>query len=237
MPEFTIGDIHVDVIKKKIKNVHLSVLPPLGNVRISAPDHMDLETIRIFAISKLGWIKKQQQKLRSQDREAPREFIQRESHYYLGKRYLLQVNERNTPPNVVQHHDTLEMVIRPQSGPDKRHEVMADFYRQRLKEIVPECIKRWEQILNVNVQEFGIRKMKTRWGTCNAQAKRIWLNLELAKKPKECIEYIVVHEMMHLLERHHNKTFAALMNHHFPKWKFYKEELNRSPLAHEEWGR
>lgn len=226
MTEIRVGDIPIAILQKNIKNVHLSVLPPLGDVRISAPLHMDLETIRIFAISKLAWIKQRQNKMRAQERETPRDYINRESHYYLGKRYLLKVKEKNAPPNVIQHHEILEMNIRPASGIDKKEAVLADFYRQRLKELIPEYVAKWEKILNVHVHEFGIKKMKTRWGTCNTAENRIWLNLELAKKPKECIEYIVVHEMMHLKERHHNREYVAMMNHYLPQWKNYKEKLN-----------
>lgn len=231
-----IGDICIDVVHKVIKNVHLSVYPPLGRVRISAPVRMDLDTIRVFAISKLNWIKKHQHKIRSQVREAPREYITRESHYYLGRRYLLKVIEGNASPGVAIKHETMEMYIRPNTGMEKRQVILYEWYRQRLKEIVPGLIAQHEKTMQVHVHEFGIKKMKTRWGTCSIKAKRIWLNLELAKKPIDCVEYVVVHEMVHLLVRNHNERFAAHMDKYLPKWRFYKEELNRSPLRHEDWG-
>ena len=227
MKQITLGDISVDVAQKNIKNLHLSVYPPSGRVRISAPLHMDMDTIRVFAISKLSWIKKQQNKFRSQVRETPRECITRESHYYLGKRYLLQVIEHKAPPKVIIKYDTVEMYVRPNTHLKKRQEILAEWYRQNLKEIIPGIISQYEKIMKVTVNEFGIKKMRTRWGTCSRVPKRIWLNLELAKKPKEHLEYIVVHEMTHLLERHHNERFVAFMDQFLSKWRFYKEGLNR----------
>lgn len=230
-----LGNIHVDVVHKDIKNLHLSVYPPTGRVRISAPLRMNLDTIRVFAISKLAWIKKQQNKFLSQKREAPREYITRESHYYLGKRHLLKVIEHDASPKVAIKHETMEMYIRPNTGLEKRREILDEWYRQRLKEIIPGIIAQYEKAMKVNVNEFGIKKMKTKWGTCSTEAKRIWLNLELAKKPQHYTEYIIVHEMLHLLERRHNDRFIDYMNKFIPQWRFYKEELNRSSLSHVNW--
>ena len=190
MQQIMLGDMCIDVVHKDIKNLHLSVYPPAGRVRISAPLRMDTDTIRVFTMSKLGWIRKQQAKLREQEREAPREYINRESHYYLGKRYLLKVIEHNASPKVGLKHETIEMYIRPEYICRKKQSCFRKWYRQRLKEIVPEYINRWETLMKVKVEEFAIKKMKTKWGTCNRKAGRIWLNLELAKKPLHCIEYI-----------------------------------------------
>jgi predicted metal-dependent hydrolase len=208
----------------------------LGQVKIAAPDKMDLDTIRIYAISKLSWIRKQQAKIKAQKREAPREYLTKESHYYLGKRYLLKVIEHNSAPFVKLKHNTIEMHIRPETDTAKRKEILEDWYRSQLKEMVPKYILKWEKAMKVKVNEFGIKKMKTKWGTCNIKAQRIWLNLELAKKPLGCLEYIVIHEMTHLLERNHNSRFVALMNQFMPNWKEVKEELNRLPVSHTEWG-
>ncbi len=235
MREIMLGDICVDVVQKDIKNVHLSVYPPTGRVRISAPLRMDLDTVRVFAISKLSWIKKQQNKLRSQERETPRDYITRESHYYLGKRFLLKVIEQDTAPKVILKYSSIELYVRPGTTIEKKAVILNGWYRQRLKEIVPGFIAQYEKTMKVKVDEFGIKKMKTKWGSCNVEAKRIWLNLELAKKPRECMEYIVVHEMTHLLERHHNERFTAYIDKFLPKWKFYKGVLNKSPLRHENW--
>ncbi len=235
MQQIILGDIHIDVVHKNIKNVHLSVHPPNGRVRVSAPLRMDIDTIRVFVISKLGWIKKQQVKLREQVRESPREYINRESHYYLGKRYLLKVIESSMPAKIVRKHDILELHIDSNSSSEKRRTTLENWYRQQLKEIVPKYIQKWEAKINVKVKEYAIKKMKTKWGTCNREAGRIWLNLELIKKPILCIEYIIVHEMVHLLERKHNENFILHMDKLMPKWRFYREELNRSPLRHENW--
>lgn len=235
MQKIMLGDICIDVVHKDIKNLHLSVYPPSGRVRISAPLRMDTDTIRVFTVSKLGWIRKQQAKLREQERETPREYINRESHYYLGKRFLLKVIEHNALPKVVLKHNTIELYVRENTSLDKNKAVLENWYRQRLKEMVPEYINKWEKLMKVKVEEVAIKKMKTKWGTCTRKAGRIWLNLELAKKPLHCIEYIIVHEMVHLLERKHNEVFISYMDKLLPKWRFYKEELNRSPLRHENW--
>jgi predicted metal-dependent hydrolase len=235
MQKIMLGNICVDVVHKDIKNLHLSVYPPSGRVRISAPLRMDTDTIRVFAISKMSWIKKQQAKLHEQEREAPREYINQESHYYLGKRYLLKVVEQDASPKVVLEHDIIKLYVRENKSSDKNRTVLENWYRQRLKEIAPDYITKWEKLLQVKVEEFAIKKMKTKWGSCNREAGRIWLNLELAKKPLHCIEYIVIHEMVHLLERKHNQIFISYMDKFLPKWRFYKEELNRSPLRHENW--
>jgi hypothetical protein len=229
------GEIVADVLRKDIKNVHLSVYPPSGKVRISAPSRMNLDTIRVFAISKIGWIKKQQAILRRQERESPREYLDRESHYYLGKRYLLRLVENRPCSAVLIKHNVLEIHQYGPSTPDKTRNALQNWYRSRIRELGSKFIAEWEPRLGVKVRELKIKLMKTKWGTCNPDAKRIWLNLELAKKPIECIEYIVVHEMVHILERKHNDYFVRQMDMHLPKWQFLREELNRSPLRHENW--
>jgi predicted metal-dependent hydrolase len=196
---------------------------------------MDLDTIRVFAISKLSWIKKQQKQLLEQKREAPREYISRESHRYLGKRYLLKVIEHNAPPKVLIKHKTLEMYVRPDTDTQKRHNILEEWYRQKLKEMLPDLISKWEKKIKVEVAEYGVKKMKTKWGTCNREARRIWVNLELAKKPIHCLEYILVHEMTHLLERHHNVCFTEYMDKFLPQWRSFKQDLNRFPISHVEW--
>ena len=230
-----LGDICLDVIHKNIKNVHLSVHPPNGRVTISAPRQMDLETIRLFSISKLGWIRKQQAKFENQKREAPREYVTRESHYYLGQRYLLKVVEHNAAPKVVLKHNSIELYIRKGATIAQREDLLQGWYRQQLRELIPQYVAKLEKKMNVNVSEIRIRSMKTKWGTCNHEAKRIWLNTELAKKPIESIEYVLVHEMVHLIERNHNETFIAYMDEFLPKWKHLREDLNRSALGHVEW--
>ena len=235
MYQIDLGAITADVELKDIKNIHLSVHPPLGRVRIAAPERMDLETIRMFAISKLSWIKKQQARQLSQEREAPREYQTRESHYFLGKRYLLKVVEAEAKPLVSIRFNTLYLQVRPGTTTEERHLIIQEWYRVQLKEIVPKYISKWESIMALKVEEFGIKKMKTKWGTCNREQKRIWINLELAKKPLDCLEYIIVHEMIHLIVRNHNNQFISHINHHLPNWRHTKEELNRLPVSHTEW--
>ncbi len=235
MQQIELGNIKIDVELKNIKNIHLSVYPPNGKVKISAPERMDLDTIRVFTISKLKWIKKQQEAFKNQERETPREYLTKESHYFKGKRYLLKVIEHNAKPKVILKHSEIELYIRPNSTIEKRKQILNEWYRAELKKIVPIIIEKWEKKIGVKSNEFGIKKMKTKWGTCNTKAKRIWLNLEIAKKPFECLEYIIVHELVHLLERSHNDKFVKYMNEFMPKWKFYREELNRLPFSHVDW--
>lgn len=231
-----LSGITIDVVKKDIKNVHLSVYPPVGRVRISAPMRMSLETIRLFAISKLGWIKKQQKKLREQERETPREYLDRESHYLWGKRYLLKTIEEDAVPNVQIRHGTLLLRVRPGSNDATKEAIVASWYRQLLKTAVPPLIESWEHRLSVAVDRFYIRQMKTKWGSCNTKARTIRLNTELAKKPRECLEYVVLHEMLHLIEPTHNARFIDLLDRLMPQWKHCRDMLNRLPVRHEQWG-
>jgi predicted metal-dependent hydrolase len=230
-----LGEIAVEVIKKDIKNVHLSVYPPRGRVRISAPLRMNVETIRVFAISKLSWIKQQQRKLREQQRESPREYLDRESHYVWGKRYLLQVIESNTAPAVELKHSTMLLRVRPGTGEEKRQAIVDEWYRIQMKVAVPRLIAKWEPLLGVKVGRLFVQKMKTKWGSCNSEAKSIRLNTDLAKKPLVCLEYILVHEMVHLIVRHHDDRFTGLMDHHLPGWRLTRQMLNAAPLAHVDW--
>jgi predicted metal-dependent hydrolase len=231
-----LGGIVVDVLKKDIKNVHLSVHPPTGKVRISAPLRMETDTIRVFAISKLHWIKQQQKKLRAQERETPREYLDRESHYLWGKRYLLKVIEKDATPSVELSSSILRLRIRSGASDEKKRFVLDWWYREQLKEALPPLIAKWEQLMGLKVEKFFVQRMKTKWGSCNPRSRSIRLNSELAKKPRECLEYIVVHEMVHLLEPTHNRTFVALIDQFMPKWQFYRDTLNRLPVRHESWG-
>lgn len=235
MTQIKLGEITVDVVRKDIKNIHLSVYPPTGRVKISAPSRVKMETIRVYAISKLGWIKRQQTKFQNQKRETPRDYITRESHYFMGKRYLLKISETDAGQTVVLRHREIELIVKKDADLKQRQKLLEDWYRKQLRQKATELIAFWEQQMNLKVSEFGIKKMRTKWGSCNRIAKRIWLNLELAKKPSECLEYIVVHEMVHMFERHHGTRFIALMDQFLPQWRQYKDELNRLPVGHSDW--
>lgn len=230
-----LGDMTADVVLKDIRNVHLSVYPPDGKVRVSAPLHMNMDTIRVFALSKLGWIRRQQAKLRAQERETPREYLNRESHYLWGRRYLLKVVERDTPPSVELKHGTVLLGVRPGTDTDKRELILDEWYRSQLRKALPELLGKWEAVIGVKAGHVFVQRMKTRWGSCNPAAKSIRLNTDLAKKPGECLEYLVVHELVHLLEPTHNARFVALMDRFLPKWKACRAELNRLPVRHEAW--
>ena len=230
-----LGTITVDVIQKDIKNVHLSVYPPTGKVRIAAPLRMNPETIRVFAVAKLGWIKKQQREMMAQERESPRDYVPRESHYLWGKRYLLTVVEQDAPPRVDLRHSRIMLTVRPATTPGRRHEILQEWYRRQLREAADRLIAKWEPALGVKVDRLFIQHMKTKWGSCSRTSPSIRLNTELAKKPRECLEYLVIHEMVHLIEPTHNSRFMELMDSHMPNWRFYRQLLNRLPVRHETW--
>ena len=225
--QIAVSDIHVDVVKKDIKHLHLAVYPPTGRVRLSSPHSVKTESLRLFIISKLGWIKKHIRDMNSQIREPEREYIQGESHWYQGHRYLLNIIEENSPPKVsIRNKSYIDLYVRPGSDKSKKEEVIKQWYRDRLKEEIPVMIKKWENKLGVTVSAWGVKQMKTKWGSCNIKDRRIWLNLELAKKPKHCLEYVVLHEMMHFKERHHNDRFKELLSKYMPSWKKRREDLN-----------
>ena len=230
-----IGDIVIAVTRKDIKHVHLSVHPPNGRVTLVAPSRTRLEVARAYAISKLGWIRKQQAKLREQARETPRQFIQRESHYLWGRRYLLSVVERDAKPRVTLDHRRITLAVRPGSGRAKREAVMNQWHRSLLHAAVPPLIRKWESRLGVNVEGYFLQRMKTKWGGCNHRAGNIRLNTELVKKPKDLLEYVIVHEMVHLLEPTHSDRFVAMLEKHYPTWREARVELNELPLAAEAW--
>ena len=226
----------IDIVRKDIENIHLSVYPPTGRVRIAAPLQVEDETLRLFAISKLGWIRRHQRNFEAQDRQSPRLYKSRESHYFQGKRYLLRIKEHNAPPKVILKTKTyLDLFIKPEATVEQKHFAVTEWYRNELKKTIEPLINKWEKVIEVSVDDWQVKQMKTKWGTCNIEKKRIWINLELAKKPLICLEYIIVHEMVHLLERNHGDRFIGLMDKFLPQWRFYREELNRLPVSHGEW--
>ncbi|ACL72856.1 zinc metalloprotease [Thioalkalivibrio sulfidiphilus HL-EbGr7] len=230
-----LGGTIVEVVYKDIKHVHLSVYPPTGTVRITAPRRTNIQTLRAFAISKLGWIRDQQKKLREQDRQPPREYLDRESHYLWGRRYLLSVQEADAAPRVSRKHSRILLQVRPGADVETRDAVMNQWYREQIRAVAPGLIAKWEPVMGVKVSRYYVQRMKTQWGSCNPNAATIRLNSELAKKPRECLEYIIVHEMVHLLERNHTERFRALMDRFLPHWQHARKRLNAEPLGHEEW--
>ena len=236
MPEtIIIGEIVIDLTRKDVKHVHLSVHPPQGRVTLVAPRKTRLDVARAYAVSKLSWIRNQQIKLREQARETPRMFVERESHYLWGRRYLLTVVERDGKPSVTYDHRRITLAVRPGSDQAKREAVMNQWQRALLHGIVPSLIRKWEPKLGVSVEAYFLQRMKTKWGSCNHKAGHIRLNTELVKKPKDLIEYVVVHEMVHLVEPTHSERFVALLSKHFPTWREARAELNELPLGAEVW--
>jgi len=226
----------VEVVRKDIKNLHMGVYPPHGRVRVAAPERIDDEAIRLAVISRLGWIRRQQRGFEGQDRQSLREMVTGESHYFRGRRYRLDVVEADVPAKVrIANRGRIELRVHPGADREQRERTLERWYRARVREDVSRLLEEWEPVVGVEVADWGIRKMKTRWGTCTVEARRIWVNLELAKKPTRCLEYILVHEMVHLIERHHNDRFKALMDRFMPDWRTRRDELNRAPLAHEDW--
>jgi predicted metal-dependent hydrolase len=230
-----LGDITIEVTRKAIKNVHLSVHPPDGRVTLAAPRDTRLDVARAYAASRLTWIRRQQEKLRAQARETPRAYVERESHYLWGRRHLLSVIEKDEKPHVTVDHRRIILSVRPGSDQAKRAEVMHTWHKLLLHDFVRPLIRRWEPRLKVTVAAYFLQRMKTKWGSCNPAARHIRLNTELVKKPKDLVEYVVVHEMVHLLEPTHSARFVAILDEQFPSWREARAELNELPLAAEDW--
>jgi predicted metal-dependent hydrolase len=230
-----IGEIAIAVARKDIKHVHLSVHPPSGRVTLVAPRGTRPEVARAYAVSKLGWIRDQQAKLRGQARETPRQFVERESHYLWGRRFLLSVREKEAKPSVQLDHRRIVLTIRPGTSRLKRETVLHEWHKSLLHHALPGLIQKWERRLGVKVTGYFLQRMKTKWGSCNHLARNIRLNTELVKKPKDLLEYVVVHEMIHLIAPTHNEQFLALMSKHYPAWREARAELNELPLAAEAW--
>ena len=231
-----VNGIAVEVVRKSIKNLHVGVYPPNGRVRVAAPANLDDEALRLAVISRLGWIRRKQKGFQEQERQSQREMVSGESHYFQGRRYRLDVLEAPGPPSVrIANRTRMELRVRPGSGLQARQSTLGRWYRQQLRASIPALLAKWEPRIGVAVAEVRIKRMKTLWGSCNATARRIWLNLELAKKPPSCVEFILVHEMVHFFERQHNERFFERMDALMPSWRRYRDELNRAPLAHEDW--
>jgi predicted metal-dependent hydrolase len=232
-----IGTMEVLVVRKPIRNLHLAVLPPDGKVRVSSPLHLKDDAIRTLIATRIPWIRTQKAKFVGQARQTPREYVSGESHFFLGKQYRLEVvHGDQTPHASLKGKNKIILQVRQNCTLARREEMLMDWYREELRVVSTALLANWQKKIGVQVGDWGIKRMKTRWGTCNRNAGRIWLNLELVKKPVAYIEYVVVHELLHLIEKKHNEHFVGLMTMHLPKWRSLKEELNRLMLAHEKWG-
>jgi predicted metal-dependent hydrolase len=233
----SLGEITIEVTRKAVKNVHLSVHPPDGRVTLVAPSETRFEVARAYAIAKLGWIRDQQEKLKSQARETPRQFVDRESHYLWGRRYLLSLEERERRPSVKLDHKRIVLTVRPGTDQEKRAQLMHAWHKRLLHQAVPPLIKKWERKMGISVDAYFLQRMKTKWGSCNHKSRTIRLNTELVKKPKDLLEYIIVHEMVHIIEPTHSERFINLLNDYYPSWREARAELNELPLADERWAR
>jgi predicted metal-dependent hydrolase len=231
-----VGGMNVSVVRKPIKNLHLSILPPDGNVRVSSPLQMKDEVIRSLVATKIPWIRKQKAKFQGQERQSPREYVSGETHYVFGRPHRLELLHANGRPGVeVRGKNKIVLRVPSSATLARRAGVMTDWYRGELRTVSAQLLEIWQKEIGVALGSWGIKKMKTRWGTCNQRAARVWLNLELAKKPLPCIEYVVVHELLHLIEKKHNQRFVDLLTKHQPKWRSTKQELNQFILSHETW--
>ena len=231
-----VGGMPVEIVRKDIKNLHLAVYPPEGTVRVAAPLRVNDDAVRLAVISRLGWIRRRQTGYKRQDRQSPREFVTGESHFFQGKRYRLNVIYHHGSARVVaRNRRRIDLYIREGASVLQRARAFSAWYRAHLKQKVPPLIAEWAREMDCQQPDWGIKDMKTRWGTCDSDKRRILVNLELAKKPVRCLEYIIVHEMIHLMERHHNERFSSLMGQFLPQWRLYRDQLNSYPLRHENW--
>lgn len=239
MGKLTVSGLTVEVVRKDIRNLHLGVYPPNGRVRVAAPLAVSDAAVRLAVIGKLGWIRRQQARFAAQPRESRRRMVSGESHDFLGRRYRLRVRQMDGPGKagvLLRGKTHIEMRVRSETDADQRERLLQVWYREQLKALVSPLLERWQEVIGVRAAAFGVRRMKTKWGSCNVAARRIWLNLELAKKPVRCVEYILVHELVHLRVRRHDDQFTLLMDRYLPGWRARRDELNRGTLGHETWG-
>jgi predicted metal-dependent hydrolase len=231
----TVAGISVDVVYKDIKNLHIGVYPPVGRVRVAAPLRLDDEQVRLALVQRLPWIKRQRERLQTAERQSRREMVTGESHYVWGSRYRLKVMARAGRSHAELDGDRLMLYVPERTSPSRRRELLDGWYRAQLREAIPSMVAKWEPVMDVRVSRWTIRRMRTKWGSCNPETGHVWFNVELAKKHPESLEYIVVHEMTHLLERGHGKRFTNLMDGFMPDWRRRRDELNSEPLAEETW--
>lgn len=230
-----VAGISVDVVYKNIKNLHVSVYPPVGRVRVAAPDRLDEDAIRLAVVQRLPWIKKQREQLQAAERQSEREMVTGESHYVWGQRLRLKLIEGAGRPHIDVVDSRIQMSVPEGTDDAYRRKLLESWYRKQLKTALSALIAKWEPTLGLTVKVWTVRRMKTKWGSCNPESASLWFNIELAKKHPSCLEYIVVHEMTHFHERGHNQRFTELMDRYLPDWRARREELNRAPLSYEYW--
>ncbi|WP_313813360.1 SprT family zinc-dependent metalloprotease [Glutamicibacter sp.] len=233
--DFTVAGLDIEVVRKDIKNMHISVYPPQGRIRVAAPHRTTEDAIRIAIVQRLSWIKNQRKHLREAERQSERRMLSGESHYVWGQRYILDVSKQSGAYAVEPKGNTLWVITPKGTDAAGRFGALDRWYRRELKAALPALLEKWQPILGVNAEKYVVRRMKTKWGTCVTGSRTIWFNPELAKKDPRCLEYIVVHELVHLIEKGHGKKFVALMDQYLPDWRARRQELNDAPLGHEEW--
>ena len=233
----TVAGIDVDVIFKDIKNLHIGVYPPMGRVRVAAPEQLNDDQVRLAVVQRLPWIRRQREQLQAAQRQSIREMVTGESHYIWGSRYRLKIIERSGRPHIEIDGDRLLLYVSEGTSTERRRELLDRWYREQLRRAIPDVLGKWEPKVAVTVPKWSIRRMKTKWGSCNRETGHIRFNVELAKKHPECLEYVVVHEMTHLLERGHGERFTELMDKVLPDWRARRDRLNEAPLGHEQWVR
>ena len=231
-----VQDLQIDVNPKDIKNLHISIMPPDGRIRVSCPFSMSEESVRLSIVSKLSRIRKEQRSFAEYVRESKKEMISGESHYVDGNRHILEFVEVKESPSIsIKNKKNIILKARPNSTRENREKIMHEWLRNRMYENLEGLIIKWEGIIGIKASYYGIRRMRTKWGSCNSEEKRIWLNLELAKKSPQCLEYVLVHEMIHILEPKHNDRFFSLLDEYMPSWRIHKEMLDEPPLVHVNW--
>jgi predicted metal-dependent hydrolase len=233
--QISVDGVSVHVVRRPIKHLHLGVYPPEGRVRVAAPFRISDEAVRLAVVGKWGWVKRQIEKFIAQPRQSPREMVSGESHYFLGNRYRLRVLYVPGKMRVLLKKMSLVLYVPPGTTVVQRETLLQRWHRAQLKGMVPPLLMKWQSLLGLESVGWNIKQMKTRWGTMNIPARRMWLNLELAKKPEKCLEYVIVHELLHLFERKHNARFVSMMKQHIPQWEYMRQVLNQAPLSCERW--
>ncbi len=227
-----VKDIEIKVEKKKIKNIHLYVKPPHGEVVVTCPINCSDESVEFFVRSKMGWIKKRREEFNNQIRQTAREYVSGESVFLLGRQYYLKVKDSSSKYNIAIDGDYILFDARKGATTEQKSAYFTEWYREVFRKELNRLIPKWENITGLNCNSYKIINMKSKWGSCNPKKRDIILNLKLVKRDVACIEYVILHELMHFLEQRHNKNFTALVERYMPNWTTVKDQLNSSLLEH-----